>query len=452
MDQILWIRIRIQSILIHITEKKHVSFSCILKLPTNFNELVYSKLNTVTSSKIRSICSKLTFVDQVDLCNEFNLTLPGVWPLLFRKPGYPQSDLASFFVKDPMSLLLKYLSNRSQIIIPKHIVINDIENDRELYFGEDFTAPSETSLRNNNLFGHELGNVYVISKRKYMFDKIIPHMTHDQVSQEPLLLRDVDVEPDGEGIDFDTSEPVLLRDTSEPVLLRDVDVEPDGEGIVLDTSEPVPLCTASQFLLNVNPVTDDFEEGDRGGNDNDLHSILSIQPELNSGNSDREFLSHGGSLKSFETVPKESRRNMNIFLYPEKASSDEIRSLIHISKKQFLEFVDLVNVPMTKHSLLSKYSESFLFRLKLASNWSFDELGTVFCTDKKTARRIFWKILKLFYTTSLSIPNILNEYTDMEGLFRDIYQSQDPYFTKLFSAFQDPKGKSKKCIAYCSKN
>ena len=190
---------------------------------------------------------------------------------------------------------------------------------------------------------------------------------------------------------------------------------------------------------------DDFEVDEGPGQSITADNVQSFEnvsqePEFDSGPSEPDFPSNANSNTTFGTVPKTDQRNMNIFLHPEKASCEEINSLIHISKRQFLEFVHLISFPIHKHILLSKYSQAFLFRLKLASNWSFDELGTVFCTDKSTARRIFWNILNIFYSTSLCMPNILNEYTNMEEMFRNIHEAQDPYFTKLFSAIEDPTG------------
>ena len=288
-----------------------------------------------------------------------------------------QPDLEEFFPKYPINIILRYLKTRSQIILPKHILVLDHCNGRQLYFGEIFTAPSEWQLKRFHLFGAELDNVFVISSKQYLF-------TDEKQSEEDINITEHTNQDLGEDIENE---------------------------------------------VNVDP-SDDI-----------LNSLVNDDIGLISGPTDPDFISRPGSQSTFETIPKSMRKSYNIFLNPEKASSEDLVSLIHITKPQFLQFVELIDIPVSKNQLLTKYSASFLFRLKLASNWSFDELGTVFCIDRSTARRIFWKVLKICYSTSMTIPNILNEYTDMEAIFHSIYEAQDPYFTKLFSGFQDPTGK-----------
>jgi len=320
--------------------------------------------------------NKLSLRDQIDLCISCQITIPGVWPLLFKSKGYMQQDLEVFFPKDPVNTILQYLKTRSQIILPKHILVQDYDNGRQLYFGEIFTAPSEFQLKRFHLFGAELDNVYVISSYQYLFSD--GNQSEEDINRAEHTNKDL-----GEDIENEK---------------------------------------------NADPCNDTFD------------SIVDDEIDPISGPTDSDFISKIASQSTFQTIPRSMRKNLNVFLNPEKASSADHVSLIHITKNQFLEFVELMNLPVHKKLLLSKYSESFLFRLKLASNWSFDELATVFCIGRSTARRIFWKVLKICYSTSLSIPNILNEYTNMEAMFQSIYESQDPYFTKLFSGFQDPTG------------
>ena len=140
-----------------------------MKLPS-LTAMVHSKLNTLSSgSNIKSILSKLSLMDQIDLCIHFQISVPGVWPVLFQKPGKLPDSVSTLFMKDPMSNILKYLKTKTQIILPKHIVIHDNETGRVLYFGEQFTAPTENMLKRHFLFGAELDNIYVLSCRQYQF-------------------------------------------------------------------------------------------------------------------------------------------------------------------------------------------------------------------------------------------------------------------------------------------
>ena len=354
-----------------------ICFRCRWKVPA-LNKIVYSSLNTLSKGfQVKEILNKLSISDQINLCISCQISVPGVWPLLFKSKGYLQPDLEEFFPKDPFRFILRYLKTRSQIILPKHILVLDHSNYRQLFFGEIFTAPSEWQLKKFHLFGAELDNVFVISSKQYLF-------TDEKQSKE-----DIDI----------------TEHTNQDL----------GEDI--------------ENEVNADPSDDIF------------NSLVNADIGPISGPTDPDFISRPGSQSTFETIPKSMRKTCNIFLNPEKASSEDLVSLIHITKPQFLQFVELIDIPVSKNQLLTKYSASFLFRLKLASNWSFDELGTVFCIDRSTARRIFWKVLKICYSTSMTIPNILNEYTDMEAIFHSIYEAQDPYFTKLFSGFQDPTGK-----------
>jgi hypothetical protein len=62
-----------------------------------------------------------------------------------------------------------------------------------------------------------------------------------------------------------------------------------------------------------------------------------------------------------------SMRYRNLFLIPENASNEQIQSLIHATKGQFLKFVNiLISVTKNKHlDLLSVSSRAFLFRIKV---------------------------------------------------------------------------------------
>ena len=70
---------------------------------------------------------------------------------------------------------------------------------------------------------------------------------------------------------------------------------------------------------------------------------------------------------SAKTDPMYSMRYRNLFLIPENASNEQIQSLIHATKGQFLKFVNiLISVTKNKHlDLLSVSSRAFLFRIKV---------------------------------------------------------------------------------------
>ena len=146
---------------------------------------------------------------------------------------------------------------------------------------------------------------------------------------------------------------------------------------------------------------------------------------------------------TFGTIPKHVLRNTNLFLHPEKASNNEIVSLIHITKEQFIQFVNSIKNVYTpdKRSLLSIYSQAFLFRLKLASTWSFHELDTCFGCGYSSARRIFWKLTKVVYKHCLAIPKIIGGHDgELEEMFDETYRALDPFHKELFRPMKDPRG------------
>ena len=60
-----------------------------------------------------------------------------------------------------------------------------------------------------------------------------------------------------------------------------------------------------------------------------------------------------------------------------------------------------------KNSRLSRYSKAFLFRLKLAGNWSFSNLSCVFGITTATVRNIFWEVARKVYLHALAIQTYL---------------------------------------------
>ena len=359
-----------------------------MKLPS-LTAVVHSKLNTLSSvSNIKSILSKLSLMDQIDLCIHFQISVPGVWPVLFQKPGKLPDSVSTLFMKDPMSNILKYLKTKTQIILPKHIVIHDNETGRVLYFGEQFTAPTENMLKRHFLFGAELDNIYVLSCRQYQFEEIEDEReicveiadASEVENVEQTCLEIPDASPERNLNSPHNIQYIIEQEHEEEMeihqlRLQNTTVEIEDQNICIDHS------TSDVDGAGV----DDFKVDEGHGQSITADNVRSFEnvsqePEFDSGPSEPYFPSNANSNTTFGTVPKTDQRNMNIFLHPEKASCEEINSLIHISKRQFLEFVHLISFPIHKHILLSKYSQAFMFRLKLASNWSFDELGTVFCT------------------------------------------------------------------------
>ena len=168
--------------------------------------------------------------------------------------------------------------------------------------------------------------------------------------------------------------------------------------------------------------------------------------------SNRSESENSGKDDDTESFPKEKMKFMNMFLHPEKCSSEDINNLIHCTKTQFLDFVQSIRPHLEKlkvkrrPSKLSIYSSAFLFRMRLACNWSFSKLSTIFVITKKAARTIYNKVLKICYKHTAAIPNVLNSQEDLEKLYDRTYAATDPFIKELFAPFADPLGIIKKIL------
>ena len=136
-----------------------------MKLPEEVtDDKVFAELETICSSgNVPAILKRLEVNDSIDLCAEQNLAAPGIYPFLFNKrfSGKLKQRISA---KNPFVKLNAYLRNRTQIILPKHIIIHDNVLGRSLYFGPTDTKPTRKGLLDNNLSCLELHNMFVISK------------------------------------------------------------------------------------------------------------------------------------------------------------------------------------------------------------------------------------------------------------------------------------------------
>ena len=163
-----------------------------------------------------------------------------------------------------------------------------------------------------------------------------------------------------------------------------------------------------------------------------------------------------------------------MFLHPENLGDSDIRNLIHIGRNQFFEFVaalkpHLENIQIncghkkqnkrkrnrytskkSDNKKLSIFSLAFLFRLKLAKNKSFNELGTLFVISRSKARKIYRSLLDIVYKHHVALPDIMKGATEVEKLFEDLAETIDPFYRELFKPFNNPKGKI--WVFYLSKN
>ena len=198
-----------------------------------------------------------------------------------------------------------------------------------------------------------------------------------------------------------------------------------------------PICNFNLFDETVEVVDTLMEQNES------IHSCSAVSAQQCQDRNNTSVELTILSCDTFSTHYKEC----NIFRQPLKASNFDIVNLIHITKNQFITFVRKVKpfFQMKKDTFLDIYSKLFLFRVKLASNWSFKTLATCFGISLTHVRRIFWKCVRITYKHCLHLPNLLHS-EDIEHLFEDSYNRMDPFYKTILSPFKDPKGRQDKLI------
>ena len=123
-----------------------------------------------------------------------------------------------------------------------------------------------------------------------------------------------------------------------------------------------------------------------------------------------EVMTEQTKSRCSDSTFSEHNKESTIFRQPLNASNTDIVNLIHVTKTQFKAFVKTVKPFFeTKNDTykISVYSKLFLFRIKLAQNWSFSTLSTCFGIPKSNVRHIFWSCVRTVYKHCLHLPNLL---------------------------------------------
>jgi hypothetical protein len=168
---------------------------------------------------------------------------------------------------------------------------------------------------------------------------------------------------------------------------------------------------------------------------NPSHTTFSVAEETESN------LMQVDEYSTISTLDVKMRKYRNMFMSPEKLGNEDFVALIHITKNQFLEFCEELRQYLpASTNILSLYSRAFLFRLRLASSWTQDEISSIFCITPSTGRAIFWKVVKTYYENMVNLPNFLLNDDVVEQVFQEAADNLDPYYKELLSLLQDPKG------------
>ena len=445
-----------------------------------------------TNGNVVDIINRLSVIDRIDLCKELHLCVPGVYPFIFNTKACPDIK-KRVGANMPEKKILEYLQVKRQIIMPKHIIIEDSKMP-DIYFGPEDLKPGSKMLRDNNLVCLEMEHTFILARKEFTSEPrdvhtancvppIPEHQSLHPTPDHPGPLSD----PLGPQNDLPCSfDDVATTCDAPPYTLRDQPVtlpHPSDPG--WNTREPndneracsensahnEPLDNSDSFNPPGSPPdqppgpsgsgppsdpSDDFLNDDAGQESEDPSNDLNGDPgggpsepdddpsDIPTGNSSPDdSIDDHDSATTFGTSRTHVRKSSNLFMNPQKLSNEDFHALIHCSKQQFIEFVDsLQDNHFFQKSPLSKYSQAFLFRLKLASNWSFDELATCFVCSKRTARRIFWNLLEKYHQNNLAFPDLLQgNQPDIELFFQKLYDAEDTFYKEIFGSFKDPTGK-----------
>ncbi len=307
------------------------------------------------------------------MCDISNMAVSNSYPLLFKKHQNMGENLKYYNINN-IKVINKYLKVRTNIILPKYVQVIQT-NSFSSYIGPKYTKPSNRMLKRCRLMLNETESSYVISKKGK--EKMIVDEDVNDVEEEETLV----------------------------------------EQATQDLLTPSELVS----VVNMSVGSADGEEEHIQSKSPPARSICSIR-------SDRPY----SEFDSTKTMQLHIRKYTNLFLNPEKLSDKDFQALIHINKKQFLRFTAQLqgNMKSCKEEVLNMYARSFLFRLKLASSWTQDEISVVFGIPVSTGREIFWNLLRTYYLHEVNIPNfLLNDSTQMiEKVLEDAYNNTDIYF------------------------
>ena len=391
---------------------------------------------------ISGILHKLSIGDRVDLCRKLNLAIPGIWPLISRSLGNSKlsEDFSIFFTENSFLVMREYCKQKSHLILPKHIIINC--NGRKIYVSSKNTKPPQSCLLRANLVILERQNYYNISLKSYLGDD---PTVQEEENLSPDDLNEAEVSRQVQSQLNDVLES-NENSTDDDMINIQLSSNVNGTMSSRNNSNNIPPCIDSSVgtdLSNVNSSRNDPPSCENEPSTSCRNETISNF--LNENQDENETLND-----SCRTASPSEVKYMNIFMNPEKLCNKAIQNLAHCSKEQFLFFVDNLKPYMKKekHEYLSVYSQAFLFRLKLATNWSQGELSACFGIDESSVRNIFWKIVKIFHQHLVAIPNILGDEDAVEQIYKVSAENQDTFYNTLGEVIPDPMGLGRRGIFF----
>lgn len=378
---------------------------------------------------------------QIDICDISDLAVSNIYPMFF-KFTVGMGNHIKYYSKHHIDRLKMYLKSKSYIILYKYVQI-DHPDGNTTFIGQKYTKPSLRDLSRNGMELKETDSTFIISNTK----------------QRPLS-KNISVQAQAECCDSDVETDIVNDEPTQELLTPSellsvmYDSEHEAPDISCHQLDPDIHCTLDDDLVEprLQNITDsqfDLHTDFRVPNlaqlpepsENNRDSMIVTMSDTQHQSIDTERLY--SEYESTKTMALNHRRYYNMFLKPQNLSNKDFLALIHIDKKQFLEFVKKISIhyPVIKEKTLNMYSRAFLFRLRIASCWTQAEVSSLFGLSETTGREMFWKMMQTYYEKEINIPNFLLGDDVVEKVLDDAYSSLDPYYKELLKLFEDPAGK-----------
>jgi hypothetical protein len=290
---------------------------------------------------MKKIYCKLSPPDRIRVCQLNSNAVKDMYPMLGSKP---KTMFGEYTSKKNPKRLAAYVKAYNQIVLPKHLLI--IGSGLKLYIGPRHTEFPVRILRKFKLHQVELDNCFVIQRLSNNITQI-PLSAEEPTANDPT------------DSTFDDFQHTNAGDNSE----ENNDIDNNNMEETQDENNVIEDNANERDNSQVNDnIEDSTEENDHNDNANGVSRDSNNDIEDNA----NEDESNSESGDSISTEPLHSMQYRNMLQTPEKFNDDQVMTLIHASKNQFLTFVDTVKPVMKKidNDVLSLKARAFLFRMK----------------------------------------------------------------------------------------
>ena len=447
---------------------------------------------------VKDLLLQLSPADRVHLCQTLNVAISHTYPLICTRLT-SQTNFLDICNNNNINLVVDFVNEDKILTIPKQILL--VFDNKEIYFGEEFTKIPEYLLKRYHLACTETLNSYVITKHEdfvaqgsniTLGEEIIvcPSFIEDDSTLETDEIPCEDSFESNEDYNILHRQEISTEGANSSVLETaacEISCEDSLSSPEESNRQEIPTNGDNSFFFDTAdaeiPCEDFYESPEENNilhrqeiqNDGDTYSSgnlvfnstaideENISQHTEGINMNEEINTGPNYADEFEVYPRQKFRYINMFRHPENLGNTDI-NMIHIERIQFFEFVralkpqleqiqiksgkkPLRNVKRKRHLFtkaknqqLSIFSLAFLFRLKLAKNKSFGELSTLFVISRSHTRKIYKKILDIVYKHHVALPDILKGTTEVEKIFEELALSMDPFYREMFRPFKDPKG------------